>query len=287
MLGLRFAEYINSNMAERKWKLKDLERESGVSDSTLTAYKRGLSNKPTMDNMIRIAAAFGDPPSVIEDMLSKSDAVQTEEEKRLIAEAADQARLERISSMLRENMVQILNEFREQSAAQQTEIIQHADKRIADAQEDFDRRNTEVLNQCKQEIEREKAHCQQRIDDMQKYATFVYTSEREHRKDLRIRNEHSREYLKSCVRNISACCLLLGLIAFMSSVYSIFAFFAFDLSDPSRGLYQGSSIVAALLLVSVVSILILIAWRLLVIYKRKETDDGKNDEEKPLEEIEP
>lgn len=300
MLSLRFANYINDNMESRGWKNQHLEKESTVPDSSISSYRKGLTKKPSRDNMILIAAAFGDPPSVIDQMIAESNGTTSEEAQRLMAEAADQERLERIVAMMREQMVQMLSDFREQSAAQQTEIITHADHRVAaaeaeadrritEARADFDRRNDAVLTQCKAEIEREKAHCQQRIDDMRQYAEHVYKTEREHRRELRVRNKSSREYLKSMVRNISACGLLLGMIAFASSGYAIFAFFAFDLSDPTRGIYQGSAAVAIIILISTLAMLGVIAWRLFVLYRRRIRSESQveDEESKKLEDIEP
>ena len=299
MLSLRFANYINDNMESRGWKNQHLEKESTVPDSSISSYRKGLTKKPSRDNMILIAAAFGDPPSVIDQMIAESNGTTSEEAQRLMAEAADQERLERIVAMMREQMVQMLSEFREQSAAQQTEIIQHADnlvaaaeaeanKRIAKAEADFNRRNAAVLEQCREEVQREKDHCQQRIDDMRQYASHVFKVEREHKKDLRIRNQHSREYLKSMVRNISVCGLLLGVIAFATSGYAIFTFFAFDLADPSRGIYQGSAAAAIIILISVLAMLGVIAWRLFVLYRRRIRSESKIEDEEGenLEDVE-
>lgn len=299
MLSLRFANYINDNMESRGWKNQHLEKESTVPDSSISSYRKGLTKKPSRDNMILIAAAFGDPPSVIDQMIAESNGTTSEEAQRLMAEAADQERLERIVAMMREQMVQMLSEFREQSAAQQTEIIQHADervaaaeaeanKRITEAEVDFKRRNAAVLEQCREEVQREKDHCQQRIDDMRQYASHVFKVEREHRKDLRIRNQHSREYLKSMVRNISACAILCAAIAFVSSVYGVFAFFAFDLSDPTRGLYQGNVIFAVLILSAILGSVAFIFWRLILLYRRRIRSESKIEDEegKNLEDIE-
>lgn len=289
MLGLTFANYLNENMERLGLTNQILERKSGVSDSTIATYRKGTSKKPAKDNMLRIAAALGDPPSVVDEMIASSSGTAADEEQRLLAEAADQARLERIVSMMREQMVQMLGDFREQSAAQQTEIIQHADKRIADAEADFKRRNEAVLEQCREEVQREKDHCQQRIDDMRQYAEHVYKTEREHRRELRVRNKSSREYLKSMVRNISVCGLLLGMIAFFSSGYALFAFFAFDLSDPTRGLYQGNAAAAIIILIIVLAVLGVIAWRLFVLYRRRIRNESQveDDENKKLEDVEP
>lgn len=300
MLSLRFANYINDNMESRGWKNQRLELESTVPDSSISSYRKGLTKKPSRDNMILIAAAFGDPPSVIDQMIAESNGTTSEEAQRLMAEAADQERLERIVAMMREQMVHMLVDFREQSAAQQTEIIQHADnrvaaaeaeanKRIASAEADFNRRIEAVLKQCQDEVQREKDHCQQRIDDMRQYAEHVYKTEREHRRELRVRNKSSREYLKSMVRNISACGLLLGMIAFASSGYAIFAFFAFDLSDPTRGIYKGSAAAAIIILIAAITILGVIAWRLFILYRRRIRNESQTEDEegKSLEEIEP
>lgn len=270
MVGLVFADYMNAGMEKRGWKIKDLERESHVADSTLLAYKKGRSNNPSRDNMYRIAAAFGDPPSVIDAMFTPTSGEQDEEERRLLAEAADAERIARIVAMIRENMIEIMVEHREQSSAQQSEIFAHAQAKIAEAEQDFKRRNAEVLRQCREEIDREKAHCQQRIDDMQKYASSIHAEEKDHMQEMRARNTRSVDFLKSCIFNISFCAMLLGFISFLSTGYSIFAFFAFDLSDPSRGLYQGNAFFALLVIITICALLLLIIWRVYILVVRRD-----------------
>lgn len=269
MLGVIFADYINANMETRGWKNRDLERESGVADSTIAAYRKGRTNSPARENMVRIAAAFGDPPSVIEEMIARANTGQDEEERRLIEEAEDAERIGRIVGMIRESMIEIMAEHRSQSDAQQAEIYAEAQRRIAQSEQDFKRRVDVVMRQCREEIDREKEHCQQRIDDMQKYAAFIHAEEKDRAGETRARHARSVSFLRSCVRNISACAILLGMIAFLSTGYSIFAFFAFDLSDPTRGLFQGSALAALCIIVLIAVLSLLIIWRLLLIVRRE------------------
>lgn len=272
MLSLRFAEYINVNMKRLGWKLKDLERESGVSDSTIAAYRKGKSETPAKDNMYRIAAAFGDPPSVIDEMCEAAIRGSDDEQRRLTEEAEDNARIARIVEIMKETMIQIMDDFHEKNLEQQTEILRHADNQVAEAEAGFKRRVQSVLTQCQEEVQREKDHCQTRIDDIHKFAEFIYHTERAHNNELSIRNVNSRDYLKSIIRNISVCCILLGMIAFFTSGYAIFAFFAFDMPDPSRGIYQGSMFAAVMIFACVVLFMLFIVWRLYILYRRREQD---------------
>ena len=62
---LRISQYINRNLVEKELTYKQLAERSGVPASSIHSYAQGKTGNPNEDNLIRIAAAFGDPPEVI------------------------------------------------------------------------------------------------------------------------------------------------------------------------------------------------------------------------------
>lgn len=230
MFKLRVADYINSNMLERGLTYKDVSRMSGVSDSSIHTYAQAKVTNPNEDNLIRIAAAFGDPPDIIQQMRREALSSTTEENK-IIAQSSDKERMEEFSALMRSNVAALLEEYRIQSAAQQTEIIQHADQRIANEEARFKKRVDEVIRQYEAEMEKERMHAQ-----------TLLNAEKEHRAELRSRNEATRGYLKTMVRNLT---IALVAVAIFSAVgfaalggYAVYAYNTFDLKDPTRGIYQ-------------------------------------------------
>lgn len=230
MFKLRVADYINNNMLERGLTYKDVSRMSGVSDSSIHTYAQAKVTNPNEDNLIRIAAAFGDTPDIIQQM--RREALNsTTEENKIIAQSSDKERMEEFTALMRSNVAQLLEEYRLQSAAQQTEIIQNADQRVANEEARFKKRVDEVVRQYEAEIEKERKH-----------AETLLEAEKEHREELRRRNEATRGYLKTMVRNLT---IALVAVAIFSAVgfaalggYAVYAYNAFDRKDPTRGIYQ-------------------------------------------------
>lgn len=230
MFKLRVAEYINTNMQERKWTYRDLSLKSGVADSSIHSYAQGRVTTPNEDNLIRIAAAFGDSPDVIQNMRREALG-STVEENKLIAEAADKERMEKFIVLMRQNMLQVMEEYRAASAAQQTELLQHADDRVKEERKRASEFNTKVLKQCNEEIERNKAHNAELLDLKDKMIG-------------KIEDERTvvRKYLKNIIRNLSIALIVVSLLSVfgLSALggYAFYAYQTFDRADPSRGLYR-------------------------------------------------
>lgn len=275
MLGLRFANYLNKNMEQRGWGNQHLQRVSSVSDSTISSYRKGLSKNPAKENMYLIAEAFGDPPSVIDELCAMSDTAAAEEEQRLLAEAADRARLERIVSMLREHMVQILNDFREQSAAQQTEIIQHADARVETERKRFKSRADEVLRQCNAENDKMRAICDGKIDMVDRHCKELLLFKDQQLASSKEEDSKVRTYLRIVIRNLSIALVAVSAFAIVGLAclggYAFYAYQTFDVEDPTRGLFRGGAsvgpIVLTLLVLLVVTVTALTVF--LIIKKRR------------------
>lgn len=230
MFKLRLAKYINDGLVEHNMSYKDLSRMSGVPPTTLSYYARGQVNTPNDEYCAKIAAAFGDSSDVIQQM--RREAIgSTAAENNLVAASDDQERMEKFVVLMRSNMSAILEEYRIQAAAQQTEILDRADKRVANEETRFRERLDEVSRQYRAELNKELAH-----------AGALLESEKEHREELRKRNEDTRKYLKIMVRNLTIALVVVtlvltsALIAFAS--YSFYAYHTFDRQDPTKGLYQ-------------------------------------------------
>lgn len=232
MFKLRLAEYINRNMLERNMTYKDLRDLSGVPDSSLHSYAQARVNNPNDDNLIRIAAAFGDPPEIIQRMRRES-AESSAQENRLIAESDDQERMERYAALIRFSVAQLLEEYRIQSAAQQTEIIQHADERVETERRRFKARADEVLRQCNAEVERNAQH---NAELMALKDEMIAAIQQE--------REKVRTYLKRIIRNLSIALIAVSLVSALALAalggYAFYAYHAFDRADPTRGIYQAT-----------------------------------------------
>lgn len=230
MFKLRIADYINQNMLARDMTYKDLHDLSGVPDSSLHSYAQAKVNNPSEENLVRIAAAFGDPPDVIQQMRRES-MESSAKENQIIAESSDKERMEEFAALIRSNVAQLLEEFRVQSAAQQTEIIQHADKRIEDERSRFKQRADEVVRQCNAEIEKSKAH----NGELMKLKDDLVTKGDEE-------NDRVRKYLKRIIRNLSIALIAVSAFAALGlsalGGYAVYAYNTFDREDPTRGLYR-------------------------------------------------
>lgn len=193
--------YITSNMGSRGWKLKDMSRESGLSDSTLNSYILQKVSSPSEENLLRIAAAFGDPPEVIYKMRRESMDVTSAEEK-LLAAADDQARMEKFTEIVKSSMLAIMQEYLTATSAQQTEIMAHADKRVEEERARASDLNAKVLTQCQEEVERSRIH---NAEIMALKDALLAASERE--------NKEVRKYLRTVIRNLAIALVAVSVLA--------------------------------------------------------------------------
>lgn len=254
-----FSEYIKSNMDERGWKLKDMARESTLSDSTINSYILMKINNPSEDNMLLIVRAFGHSPDVIQKMRQQAAMTANTVEKKLVNAADDKQRMELFIKTVKETVSQTLEEYRLQAAAQQTEILQHADARVETERQRFKARADEVLRQCNEEIARVKESCNERIKMMEAHNNQRIADIREHMNDLiaektkaetKTAKQHRRtnSYLKNSVRNL---CIAVGLLIITNvffGAYAIFSYTTFDMADPTRGLHRETHSVGPMML---------------------------------------
>lgn len=230
MFKIQLAQYISDNMVRHNMTYKDIADRSGVPPSTLSYYARGQVTTPNDDYCVRIAAVFGDPPEVIQQM--RRDALPvTAQENKLIAGADDKERMERFAELLRSNMLAIMEEHRVASAAQQSELIQHTDQRIADERVRASDMNAKVLAQCMEEIERERSHTAELLAIKDSMIGMI-NAER----------DKVRTYLKCIIRNLSIALIVVTILAIagLSALggYAFYAYHTFDREDPTRGLYR-------------------------------------------------
>lgn len=245
MFKLRMAEYINSNMLEHGMTYKVLHERSGVPLSTLHSYAQAKVSTPDEENLIRIAAAFGDPPEIIQRMRRESLDATTAENK-LIAQSSDKERMEQFAALIRSSVATLLEEYRVQAAAQQTEILEHADRRVEEERRRFKARVEEVLRQCNEEIARANAVCDEKLAIHREHYLELH---QEAEKRLIASNEERekvRAYLKRVIRNLSVALIIVSVMSAVGlAVFGGYAFYAyqtFDREDPTRGLYQREDI---------------------------------------------
>ncbi|MBQ7826542.1 MAG: helix-turn-helix transcriptional regulator, partial [Clostridia bacterium] len=238
LFKIRFSQYINDNLAENDWTYKDLNGHSGVPTSTICAYAQGKVNNPDDDNLRRIAQAFGDPPEIIQQMRREAMGA-TVAENKIIAASDDKQRMEQLGALLRTNMLAVMEEYRAASAAQQTELLQHTEQRIAAEQEEFRRRSAEVVRQCHQENDRKETacsekldlmekHCNQRIEDMRAHMADVLHEKRDAEKKMSRQYARNRAYLRSSVRNL---CIAGGILLVTNIFFGAYAIFAYTVFD--------------------------------------------------------
>lgn len=230
MFKLQLAQYINDNMVKHNLTYKDIASRSGVPPTTLSYYARGMVNTPSDEYCAKIAAVFGDGPEVIQNM--RREALNsTAEENKLLAGSDDKERMEKLAELMRRNMLSVMEEHRIASAAQQTEIIQHADRRVENERRRASDLNAKVLQQCQEEIERHKQHNAELLALKDQMISTIQDE-----------RERVRSYLKRIIRNLSIALIAVSLIAACGiSVlggYAFYAYNAFDRQDPTRGLYR-------------------------------------------------
>ena len=230
---LRISQYINRNLVEKELTYKHLAELSGVPASSIHSYAQGKTSNPNEENLIRIAAAFGDPPEVIAAMRRESIET-TAKENVLIAKADDKELMEKYAALIRESVSQILDEYRAASAAQQTEIIQHADQRVLDERALCKARCDTVLAQCLEEIDREKRH---NADLLTLKDDLIKKGETDSKAAL--------HYLQRSVHNLSIALAVVSVLAVFGLAilggYAAYAYHTFDREDPTRGIYRTTS----------------------------------------------
>ena len=280
-----FSEYIKSNMDERGWKLKDMARESTLSDSTINSYILMKINNPSEDNMLLIVRAFGHSPDVIQKMRQQATMTANTVEKKLVNAADDKQRMELFTKAVKETISQTLEEYRLQAAAQQTEILQHADARVETERQRFKARADEVLRQCNEEIARVKESCNERIKMMEAHNNQRIADIREHMNDLIAektkaetktakQNRRTNNYLKSSVRNL---CIAVGLLVITNvffGAYAIFSYTTFDMADPTRGLHRETHSVGPMMLFLAI-VLIGVACAMVALFLVRRHQDHK------------
>ncbi|MBP3656675.1 MAG: hypothetical protein J6K32_08275 [Clostridia bacterium] len=276
---MQISQYISSNMEKWGDTLKSLSDRSGVPSSSIHSYVQGRVNHPDEENLIRIAAAFGDPPEVIAQMRRESHAAMSAEAK-LIAGADDKQRMEQLASVMRTSMISVLEEQRAASSAQQDELAAQTERRIEAERARFKERAAEVVRQCEEETARirascdervrlTEAHCAQRIEDSRQHMSDVLSERRQIFNHLRMQYNVNVSYLKSSVRNLCVACFILLVTNIFFGAYAIFAYTTFDMSDPSRGLHREThSIGPMMLFLAVVAVGVSVALIVSIIIKR-------------------
>ena len=299
MFKVVIADYINKNLIAHKKSAKEASVKCDIPESTLSNYRTGKIENPNLEHLYRIAAFFGDGPEVIRKLRHQAEE-SAAEEARLKADAKDRQLIDQITGIVREGSIEMLKQYSELTAAQQTEILQHADRRIAEERQRAAELNAKVLQQCNEEVDRAKENCareiamtkefcdqrvrmteqhyEARLADAREHLAQMMESEGKHSGELRERYGSSREYLKSSVRNLSASCILLALTSIFFGSYAIFAYTTFDMKDPTRGLHTESYSMGPVVL-ALSAILVAIAGsRLLILFlnrpKKKEKLEG-------------
>lgn len=230
MFKIQLAKYINDNLERHELTYKELAARSGVPSTSIHSYAQGRVNNPDEENLQRIARAFGDPPEIIQQMRRESISA-TSAENKLMAQTDDKDRMEKFAALLRTSMLAVMEEYRAASAAQQTEIIAHADARIEEERARARDLNAKVLAQCTEEIDRARAH---HADLMALKDNMIAKTDADH---LR-----AAKYLQRVVRNLSIALIVVSILSIVGfSVlggYAVYAYQTFDRADPTRGLYR-------------------------------------------------
>lgn len=234
MFKLRVAEYIKTNMHKKGMTFKELEGASGVPMSTLHNYASAKVTKHTEDTLRLIAEAFGDPYSVIKEMRAKSEE-SYEQEKKLLQESQDAARMAQLAALIRSNVSQILEEYREQALAQQIETSRHADERVRIAEQKAEERVTEVERKAQELIEAAECDCHDRIkkvldqceehEQMHKqHCMELMESERRAFAEMHSSDGSNSIYLRTIIRNLTIALIVFVFISLVLGACAIYAF---------------------------------------------------------------
>ena len=145
------------------------------------------------------------------------------------------------------------------AAAQQTEILQHADRRVEEERARFKERAAEVVKQCNEEMDRNKAfyderykmtisHCDQRVADIRAHMADIVQEKRDAEKKMSRQYARNRAYLRSSVRNLCIAGGILLVTNIFFGAYAIFAYTVFDMQDPTRGLHRETHSIGPMML---------------------------------------
>jgi len=295
MYGATIAAYINQNMIAHNLSAKEVAARSKTPESTLSNYRTGKVENPNEEQLFRIAAVFGDSPDTIRLLRLESEEAAAKE-ARLKAEAKDKELINQIAELIKSGSIALLDQHAERMAAQQSEILQHADARIEEERQRAAELNAKVLKQCQEEIDRTKEACareialhkefcdqrvalterhyEARLADLKAYSDQMHGMDIEHKTDISSRINFNREFLLSCVRNLTATSILLGLTTLFFGAYAIFAYTVFDMADSTRGLHRGEYSIGPVALVVAAILLIIVGSRLVILFlnrpKKKE-----------------
>lgn len=303
MFNIIISEYIKSHKEHSGLTYDVIGSKAEVPLSTLHAYANGTIKNPKDDILIRIAAVFGDGPDVIRAMRLKASE-STSKEQEIMKESGNEASMQKFAAVIRESVSQLLEEYRLQSAAQQTEVIEHADKRVESERQKFNDRVNEVIRQydkeierikdaCEKEIETTKKFCEEkntltedhykeRIADLKDHIKQLLNREDKHGSEMRDKNDRSSKYLRSCVRNLSGISILLGFASLVSIIYGVYAYNTFDIYDPTQGLARDQYSIGPAMLVVFFAIILVVAYRGVLIWIRHPSKKSENTEE-PVE----
>lgn len=295
MYGATIAAYINQNMIAHNLSAKELAARSKTPESTLSNYRTGKVENPNEEQLFRIAAVFGDSPDSIRLLRLETEEAAAKE-ARLKAEAKDKELINQIAELIKSGSIALLDQHAERMAAQQNEILQHADARIEEERQHAAELNAKVLKQCQEEIARTKEACEKeialhkefcdqrvalterhyeaRLADLKSYSEQMHGMDIEHKTDIGNRVNFNREFLLSCVRNLTATSLILGLTTLFFGAYAIFAYTVFDMADPTRGLHRGEHSIGPVALAVSAVLLIIVGSRLVILFLSRPKKKG-------------
>lgn len=295
MYGAAVAAHINQNMAAHNLSAKEVASRSQTPESTLSNYRTGKVEKPNEEQVLRIFAVWGDGPDVLYRIRRQAEEMASEE-ARLKASAKDKELIDQIAEVIKSGSIALLDQQAERMGAQQGEILKHADARIEDERRRASELNAKVLQQCKAEVERaksdcareieiEKAHCKEKLDlmermyesriaDLKSHSEQLHNADVEHKGDITARVSFNRDFLLSCVRNLTATSILLGMTTLFFGSYAIFSYTVFDMADPTRGLHRESHSIGPVALAASLALIAIAVSRLLILFlnrpKKKE-----------------
>lgn len=255
MFNILISEHIKSRKEEKGLTYETISAKAPVPLSTLHAYAQGTVKMPKDDVLIRIFAVLGDGPEVIQQLRKKA-AASTIEETQILSSSTDQERMEAFATLMRAHMSAVLEEYRLQSSAQQTEIIQHADARVETERQRFKARADEVLRQCNAEVAKTEAICAEKIAMAERHSRELLSLKDEQIKSSSEENEKVRAYLRIVVRNLTIALIAVSAFAVVGLAclggYAFYAYQTFDVEDPTRGLFRGGASLGPIVLTMLV-----------------------------------
>ena len=235
MFNLRVAEYIKTRMHQKGMTYKELEEKSGVPLSTLHSYASAKVTKHTNATLEQIAEAFGDSKSVIQEMRNKSEE-SYEQEQKLLKESENAKQMEQFAALIRSNVSQILEEYREQALAQQIETSRHADGRVKIAEQKAEERVAEIERKTGEAIADMKRRCEEREAAYKQHCAELMEAERRGFNEVHDHDGSNSVYLRVLVRNLTIALVVFVLITFCLGTYAVYAFTHYDYPDPTTGI---------------------------------------------------